>query len=157
RRSLGHFAAMAQLMAIGSIVISALGQSMSSRLARYYARRKRRAYVRLLCRLAGAACLVGVGGVLVALLGGRSGLTWLYRAEYGEYADVFTWLMIGAGVSYVAGALGHGMTAARFFAAQVPLFVTTTAATALACVWLIPGGGLWGGALAVLVGMMVQL
>jgi O-antigen/teichoic acid export membrane protein len=148
---------MAQLMAVGSMLVSALGQSMSSRLARYYARRKRSAFLHLILRLGGAAVLVGGGGVLVAVLGGRSLLTWLYRPEYGEYADVFAWLMVGGGVSHVAGALGHGMTATRYFAAQVPLFVITTLATALACTWLVPEKGLMGGALAVLFGMIVQL
>jgi O-antigen/teichoic acid export membrane protein len=157
RRNLGLFAAMAQLMAVGSMLMSALGQSMSSRLARYYARHKRSAFVHLFLRLAGVAVLVGGAGVLVAVLGGRSLLTWLYRPEYGHHADVFTWLMVGGGVSCVAGALGHGMTAARYFAAQVPLFAMTTLVTALACTWLVPEKGLLGGALAVLCGMIVQL
>lgn len=156
-RGLGLFAAMAQLMAVGSMLVSALGQSMSSRLARYYARRKRSAFVRLLLRLAGVAVLVGGAGVLVAVLGGRSLLTLVYRPEYGQHADVFTWLMVAAGISFVAGALGHGMTAARYFAAQVPLFALTTLVTALACAWLVPEKGLLGGALAVLCGMIVQL
>ena len=37
--------------------------------------------------------------------------------------------MAAGGVAYVASALGYGLTAARYFSVQVPLFVTVVGAT----------------------------
>jgi O-antigen/teichoic acid export membrane protein len=84
-------------------------------------------------------------------------LALLYRAEYAEYADVFVWLMVASGVFYVASFLGYGMTAARYFKAQAPLFFAITVATVAACAVLVPGYGLIGAAFASLISMLAQL
>ena len=156
-RELGIFAAVAYLMVAGDTVVSALGQSASPRLARYHAEGDRRALCRLLLQLAGLGAGIGAVGLLVALAAARQILTILYKAEYADHSDFLAWLMLAAMVSYIASFLGYGMTAARYFRSQMPLFGFCGAVSALACSGLVPRFGLIGAAWANLVGLMVQL
>jgi len=100
--------------------------------------------------------LLGMAGICLAISCGYSILQLLYRSDYAKYASVFTWLMTAAAVAYASSMLGYGMMAARAFRAQVPLFLTAILITALACSTLIPSSGLMGGALALLIGAVVQ-
>jgi len=60
-------------------------------------------------------------------------------------------------VSYVASFLGYGMTAARYFRVQLPLFTLVTGVLTAACAVLIPSGGLLGAAQAMGIAAVVQL
>jgi O-antigen/teichoic acid export membrane protein len=154
---LGYYAAMAYLMVVGNMVVSALGQSATPRLAQYYAAANGHAFRKLLFRLAGLGAALGVAGMVVVALWGRPILTLLYRPDYAAYADVLVWLMAAAGIGYVASFLGYGMSAARHFRIQAPLFAAVTVAVGLACLWLVPKNGLLGAAQATLVGSLVNL
>ncbi len=155
-RELGIFAALAYLIVAGGIVVSALGESASPRLAKYYATGNRSAFQSLLLKLVGIAALLGGVGVSVALVAGRQILTLLYRPEYAEQTGLFVWLMVAAGINYIASFLGYGMTAARYFRAQMPLFFLVTSTSALVCFWLVPSKGLQGAVIALIVAALVQ-
>jgi len=154
---LGIFAALAYLVFAGNTIISAVGQSVVPRLAKYYAVDDIIQYKRLLSRIMGIGLLLGGIGVLMALIAGRQLLTLLYRPEYADHVTAFVWLMVMAGVSYLASFLGYGMTAARYFKVQLPIFVIVTASTFGASMWLIPHFALTGAALSLTVGSLVQL
>ncbi len=154
---LGVFAALAYVLVAGNTVVSALGQSISPRLADHYADGDRPGYVRMLLIAAGVGALLGAGGILVAFIAGPEILTILYSAEYARDAEIFLLLMVAGAVSYVASFMGYGMTAARYFKIQAPLFALACAAVALASWWLVPEGGLRGAAAAVIIGSFVQL
>jgi len=156
-RELGIFAALAYLMVAGNTVVGALGQSASPRLARYCAEGNAWAFRRLLVKLVGLGAGLGTVGLLLALVAGRFILALLYKPEYAEHAGLFAWLMTVAAVSYVASLLGYGMTAARYFRPQLPLFGLSGAACALGCLWLVPRFGLMGAAWAGLASLIVQL
>lgn len=154
-RTLGIFAAIAYLQVAGITVVGALGQSASPRLAKYYAAGDGLSFRRLLLKLAGIGALLGGAAILVALVAGQELLTLLYGPEYAQ-RDLFVWLMVAAGIAYVASFLGYGMTAARYFQIQLPLFALVTGITALACLWLIPANGLHGAAMALVISSAVQ-
>jgi O-antigen/teichoic acid export membrane protein len=156
-RELGIFAAMSYLMVVGQMVTSALAESASPRLAKYYAAGNSTAFGTLLLKLVGVGLMLGAGGVFVAVVAGREILTLLYKPEYAERADLFAWLMVAAGMGYVSSFLGYGMTAARYFRVQMPLFVLVTGSCAIACFWLIPTQGVRGAAIALIVGAIVQV
>ena len=156
-RELGVFAAIAYLMVAGSMVVSALGESASPRLAKYYEAGNNAAFRTLLLKMVGISVLLGGAGVLVAAVGGRQLLTLIYRPEYAEHADLFVWLMVVAGIGYVSSFLGCGMTAARYFGVQMPLFALVTTITAIAGLWLIPSQGLQGAAIALLIAAIVRV
>ncbi|MEG4027860.1 MULTISPECIES: oligosaccharide flippase family protein [unclassified Microcoleus] len=155
-RELGIFAAMSYLMVVGQMVVSALAESASPRLAKYYAAGNSNAFRTLLLKLVGVGLMLGAGGVFVAVVAGKPILTLLYKPEYADRADLFLWLMLAAGIWYVSAFLGYGMTAARYFRVQMPLFVLVTGSSAIACLWLIPIMGLQGAALALIVTAIVQ-
>lgn len=155
-RQLGIFAAMSYLMVVGQIVVSALAESASPRLAKYYAAGNSTGFRTLLFKLVGVGAALGGAGVLVAVVAGREILTLLYRPEYGQQADLFVWLMVAAGMGYMSSFLGYGMTAARYFRVQMPLFALVTGSSAISCLWLIPSMGVRGAAIALIVGAVVQ-
>lgn len=154
---LGIFAALAYLVIAGNTLVSAMGQSVVPRLAKYYAAHDISQYKRLLVRMLCIGLILGTGGVIVALLAGRPILSVVYRAEYAAHNLVFVWLMVAAGVSYIASLLGYGMTAARYFRVQLPLFIAVTATTYVASFLLIRRFDLTGAAFALAAGSLVQL
>jgi O-antigen/teichoic acid export membrane protein len=153
--ALGYFAAMAYAFVAGNTVMSAMGQSAMPRLARNFDS-NRPAFARLLKNMLLLGAAVGVLGIGVALLFGPTFLRLVYRPDYAQYSIVFSWLMAAAAVAYVGSMLGYGMTAARMFRPQVPLFLAATASTVLGCWLLIPRLGLAGSAYAVLIGALVS-
>jgi O-antigen/teichoic acid export membrane protein len=156
-RSLGVFAAVAYVMVAGAAVVNALGQSASPRLAQHYARGNAREFWRLLLRMIAIAAGAGAAGVLVAIIFGREILSTLFRPEYAAAAKVFVWMATAASISYIASFFGYGLTAARRFNVQAPLFVAVALATAGAAIALVPRHGLAGAAWSVLFGALVQL
>jgi O-antigen/teichoic acid export membrane protein len=157
-RELGFFAAMAYLMLPGNMVlVAALGQAATPRLAKYFAAGETRAFLMLLLRMAG---LVAVGGglaVLVILLAGKMILTLLYTVEYTQHLDVLFWVTIEAALGFVCSVLAYAMTAARQFRAQVPLSGITVVLSIIACALLISRYGLPGAAFAMVLATTFQL
>jgi len=93
----------------------------------------------------------------VVVLWGRPLLTLLYRPDYAQHANVFVWVMVAAAISYMASMLGYGMTAARIFRAQVPIFAVSALGITLTCLLLIKPYGLIAGAYALAVGAGVAV
>jgi O-antigen/teichoic acid export membrane protein len=156
-RGLGVFAAMAAFLMAGSTVVSALGQSATPRLARYFSQRDTVQFRRLTLRLIALALALGVVGVAGAAVAGSFVLRVFYSAEYGAYGRVLTELMGAAALVYVAAALGFVITSARSFRAQMPVLALVVATSAVAGWLLVPVMGLSGAALAVAAGASVQI
>ena len=154
---LGIFNAIAYIMMAGNIVVNALGDAASPRLAKYYDAGQRSAYGFLLLRLVGIGTVIGALMLTVAVVGGGSLLSLIYSPAYAQRKSLFIWLMAGSGIQYVASFLGYGMTAARYFRIQVPLLLTSMTGLALTCVWLIPTQGLIGAAIALMVAAVINL
>ena len=87
--ALGIFAAMAYFIVAGNRFVSALGQSASPRLAKFYAMGNRIAFRKLMTKLIGIGALLGGVGVLIVLMEGKEILALLYSPEYAEQMDVF--------------------------------------------------------------------
>lgn len=154
---LGIFAAMAYIVVAGTTVVDALGQAVSPRLARHYAAGEIGAFRALAAKVLGISALLGVAGVLLALVAGRPVLSLLYRPEYAAHLDLFVWIVAAAGLGYLAAVLGYAMTAARQFAIQVPVYLVSAVVVALGCALLVPGHGLLGAAWATCALFAVQL
>lgn len=155
-RELGIFAALAYLMVAGNMVILALGESASPRLAKYYVEGNSIAFRELLLKLVGMAAVFGVVTILAAQIAGREILTLLYQPEYAEHKDLFVLLMVSGAIGYVSSFLGYGMTAARYLRVQMPLFILVATTSAVACLWLLPTQGLIGAAIALIIAAIVQ-
>lgn len=157
KKELGVFAALAYLIVAGNMVVSALGSAARPRLAKYYAGGNVSAYQKLLFQLVAIACLLGLSGILVAWVAGGQILTIVYQPEYAKYTELLIWLMVTAGIGYVSSFLGEGMTAARYFRTQIPLFIVVTSTSAIASCWFIPRNGLKGAAIALMIAEIVRI
>jgi O-antigen/teichoic acid export membrane protein len=156
-RGLGIFAAISYLATAGTAITAALGQSASPRLAKQYAAGERHQFLMLLLKLTLIGLLLGCAGVIAALAAGKPILTLLYQPEYAAQNAVFVWIMVGAGVSYIASFGGYGLTSARFFKIQPIIFAVCTLSVGLLCALLIPLYGLLGAAWAILITTIIQL
>jgi len=156
-RELGIFAAIAYLMVAGGMVVNALGQSASPRLAKHYAAAEAKPFRHLLGKLIAISALLGLAGVAIVAVAGETILTMIYKPEYAQHLDVFLLLMVATGLGFSASFLGYAMTAARYFRVQAPLFAMVTAVSILTCLWLVPLYGLSGAAVALVIAAAVQL
>jgi O-antigen/teichoic acid export membrane protein len=157
QRTLGLFSAVASLTAAANLLINALGQAASPRLAKLYSTGNTREFEGLTFRLIGAGVLFGVLGAAGAALVGPQVLTVLFRPEYAAHADVLITLSVVAAATYIASLLGYAVTACRCFQEQVPLQIAGVAVAALACALLVPAHGLQGAALACAAAPIVQI
>jgi O-antigen/teichoic acid export membrane protein len=154
---LGIFSAIAYATGCVTIIGDSLGISAVPRLSRLYAGGRRAEYRALLFRMLALACAIG----LAALAAARGAGAWLlgifYNAEYAAHAHLFTLLMVAAAIHFAASMLTSGITSARRFRIQVPLYLMVAAATALGCARWVPTMGLAGAALGVICGAIVRL
>ena len=154
---LGIFAALAYIIVAGNMVIAATGQASLPRLAKYYAAGEKKQYIKLLMQLVGIGAIIATAGSVGALVLGKPVLTILYNREYASYTTLFSLLMFAGGLNYIATFMGHGMTAARYFRAQLPLFIIVTAVTGCAAWNFIPKFGLHGAAFSIAAGAIIQI
>jgi O-antigen/teichoic acid export membrane protein len=148
---LGIFSALAYLIVAGNIVVGALSNSASPRLAQYYVAGDRIAFQTLLLKLTGLGALLGGTAIVVALVAGKQLLTILYQPEYAQHTGLLVQLMIAAAISYTFYFLADAMIASRYFRIQVPMYVLVNVISAIACFWLIPLFGLQGAAIALII------
>lgn len=147
-RELGVFSAIANLMLVGTTLMTALGQTTTPRLARAYLDRDRRELWRLARILLGVATILGTGGVAVAVIAGQPILGLLYTADYASHADVLVVVMIAAFATNVASVFGVMVTAAGEYQRQIALQLINLV-VALAVGWqLVPAYGALGAAWA---------
>jgi O-antigen/teichoic acid export membrane protein len=156
-RALGIFAAMTSLTMIDAQVVNALGQSASPKLSQYYAAGNGAAFRSLSVKLICMALLIGAIMMALALLVGGPVLSILYGPEYSAHIQAFLWIMAASWATDVAQILGYSMTAARYFKAQMPVFLLQGATAVISCVVLVPNYHLVGAAIAMLCAMTVQL
>ena len=150
--ALGIFIAMAYMQVAGTTVVRALGQSVCSRLATYYADFNIPAYRNIMLKLLGAGVLLSVVGVLIAWGAGPQLLSVIYKPEYAAYSHTFVLLMVGSAGLYLAMFLGYGLTAARQLNVQTTLMLVASIITTAMCAVLVPHGGINGAAMALIIG-----
>jgi O-antigen/teichoic acid export membrane protein len=156
-RELGIFSALGYILMAGAMIVGALGQSATPRLALYASQGKTREFRGLSHRLLLIGMALGICGVLAALAFGRQIVTLIYGREYAQNGHLFLWLMVAAAAGYMASFGGYSLTAARHFQVQMPLFGFITALTLVLCYAMVKAGGAVGAAKALAVVGFVQL
>jgi O-antigen/teichoic acid export membrane protein len=147
-RELGVFSAIANLMLIGTTLMTALGQAATPRFARAYLDRDRGELWRLARILLGVALVLGGGAVAVAACVGRPILGLLYTADYAGHADVLIVIMLAGLATNVASVFGVIVTATGEYRRQIALQLINVTVV-LAFAWeLVPDYGALGGAWA---------
>lgn len=155
-RELGIFSALGYILLAGGLIVNALGQSATPRLALYSSQGKSREFWSLANRLILVGISLGISGVLAALVVGRQLVTILYGREYAQNTGLFLWLMIAAAFSYTSSFAGYSLTAARHFRVQMPFFSFITILTFAACFAMVRAEGATGAAKALAAVGLVQ-
>jgi len=156
-RQLGIFSAMAYATVSLTLVGDSLANSAIPRLSRLFAAGQFAEYRALIWRLLGVGVAIGFFALGLSRALGASLLRVLYNAEYAAHAGVFTLLMAAAAIHFVASMLTAGITSARRFYIQVPLYLLVAASTAWGCARWVSSLGLAGAALGVICGALVRL
>jgi O-antigen/teichoic acid export membrane protein len=150
RAEVGYFAAMSSLLAVGYMLMMALGQSAMPRLAKYYVE-NRQGYKLLLTKLTTVALVIGVTGVVVSILFGKQILTLMFTLEYAKHHGVFIQIMIAGSILLLFSCMSAGLTAARKFAVQLPIYAVTALVCMISAFLLIPTYGISGAAWSLLI------
>jgi O-antigen/teichoic acid export membrane protein len=153
---LGIFASLAYTLAAIYLVVNALGESATARLARMFASGDTLGFRRVIGKLVWVGVAILVVGTLLSAFVGRPLLTLLYRPEYADSVSVFVVMIMGGGVTAIGYFLGYGINATRRFRLQVPVIAISTLTTAALSVVLAPRLGLMGAALALLSAAVVH-
>lgn len=154
--ALGIFSSIAYLIVTGNMVVNALGQSALPRLTQHYTRGERQRFVVLLLKLLGIGVILACGGILLSVLIGPTLLNWLYGPEYAAENRILVWLSFSAIFTFMASFLGYGITAGRYFTAQLGTMSVVLVATILFSLLIVPRYGLMGAAVVVILASIVR-
>jgi len=153
----GIYAALAYIIVAVNLIVNALGQAATTRLALMFCRGRFREFRTLVCRLGlFGALLVGIG-VPLSLIFGRPVLTLLYRHEYGSYAGLLAFMVAVAGVNAIGFFATCGLNAARVFTLQVPIVGMSAACAIFGCYFLVPKYGLIGATSALAIATLANV
>lgn len=154
---LGIFSAMAYAMVALTGAAEALAQSATPKLANYLANGQHLRFRSLLLKLLLFVIVLGAAAIVGAVLFGRTLLAILYMPRYAMYSDVFVWLSVGAAFTGIANILSSGVTAARHFGIQVPMFAAVALTSTVGCYFLVPSAGMRGAAMAAAAGSLLHV
>ncbi len=154
--SLGIYGAIAYLQQAGNVVINAAGQAALPRMAFLFEHRKLKDFLTIQCRLLVLAAGIGLAGLCLAAMLGRTLLTLLYQAAYASHVNVLCWQMLSSGMAYVASLAVVGLTSMRVLAAQLPLFIAVSTVSCGLSLVLIPKLGLVGAPISTLCAMTLE-
>jgi O-antigen/teichoic acid export membrane protein len=155
--ALGLFSGVASLTTAANLLVNALGQAATPRLAKLHLAGDRAGFGRVSAQIAGVGLVLGLCTVAGSIIAGHWILGLLFGPEYAAQSAILLALSAAAGVGFVASLLGYAITAGRRFNQQMPIQVASIAGSSLACVVLIPRCGLLGAAIAIGLGFAVQI
>jgi O-antigen/teichoic acid export membrane protein len=115
------FGAVVYFRSIGAQVINPMGAVIAPRLANYFSEGKYGDFMNLLKRTTFSAFLLGIGGILVALLFGKWILPLLYTAEYAAYTDLLVLVMVYCLATYMYVFIGTALTCLRVHWIKMPI------------------------------------
>jgi len=150
RENVGYFVAMSSLLVAGTMIIAALTQAASPRLAKYYAENIK-AYKVLLLKLTIVGIGLGFTGIITSVFFGRQILTLLFTPEYAKHNNVFVLLVVAGLLLMLFSFMTVGLTAARKFSVQVPLYAICAIVCCVSSLFFIPKWGMTGAAASLIV------
>jgi O-antigen/teichoic acid export membrane protein len=153
---LGIFAAMAYIQVAGTTIVRALTYSSAPRLAKAYANPGHEGFLPLLAKITSVGLLIGLIGLIISAIFGEELLMILYTPQYSEWAHVFTWLMAGSMMHYIAMFLSSGIVVTRYLRSSMALELIVLLTIVAGCFCLIPSHGIMGAAWAVGLGTSVH-
>ena len=155
RESVGYFTAISSLLAVGSMIIVALGQTVNPRLARYYFEDQNKFWA-LLFKFFSFNFIIGLCLIMTALLFGGPILDFLFTPDYAKHKNVFVYIAIAGCILFVFHSVNSALSATRQFFIQVPIYTIAMLSCIIFSLVLIPRydmvGAAWSLALCYAVG-----
>jgi O-antigen/teichoic acid export membrane protein len=155
--AVGYFSALFYIVTAGNLVISAIGQTISPRLAVYFSQQEYSRFTRLVTTFVFLGGIYGFVGTILAIFIGKFILGFVYTQDYIAYHQVFVLLMISGMVMYASSFLGYSLTAMRKFKIQPYLALSWVISALILSYLLIPKFGLTGAAYVAILTSAIQL
>lgn len=146
--ALGLYAAVASLQAAGTLLVNAMGQTSSPRLARYYFLRDHRSFRLLFLRFLAVALLPGLVLIGVALVAGDAVPRIMFGPAFAHQGIVFLWLSLSMALWLMTSVFGYTATAMRRIRFQPYALALVAGTTCVMCAFTVPKYGILGGAIA---------
>ncbi len=153
---LGVFAAMMSIIGMGRIVVNALGQAATPRMARHLASGERQKFYSTFRALMLVGGVLSLAAPIGAYVIGEEVIVMIYGPAYGGTRSILTWCMFAGAISYLASLVGYAITAARVFVAQLHLLIAVCVVGVVSSWFLVPMAGLTGAAWSFAAAMAVQ-
>lgn len=154
---LGIFASISYLMVAGNMVVTALGQSATPRLAKLYSQNEIKGFVTLLGKLVIIGFVIFLVGYIVTVVAGEWILIMFFSSDFAGYSYILKLSMISAGIGFISSFIGFGTTAIKSFKIQFPIFLFIVLITTVSSYLLIPSMGLEGASFALIISALVNL
>ncbi len=145
----GYFGAISSLLVLGTMITTALGQTVSPRLSRYYVENII-AYKLLVYKMAGIALCLGLLAVAASTFLGRWILTVMFTSEYAQYNHIFVGLTVAGAILFLYTFMNDSLTATRTFTVQLPICAAAAGVCGLGSLVLIPRVGMMGAVYALI-------
>jgi O-antigen/teichoic acid export membrane protein len=155
--AVGYFSALFYIVTAGNLVINAVGQTISPRLANYFSQEAYAQFSMLLIKFVSFGFMYGLFGVLLTVVIGKPVLGIIYTQDYVQYHQLFVLLMIAGTLMYAGSFLGFALTAMRKFSIQPILSSIWVMATLILSIQIIPSYGLTGAAVVAIITTAIQL
>jgi O-antigen/teichoic acid export membrane protein len=152
---LGIFSAISYLTVIGGRFIVTLSQSLSPRLAIYYANNNHAQFISLLKKQCFIVLAIGLSGILLAFFFGRPFLNLLYGQVYAGYTNLFFWVMVYAAIEYLSSLLRNVLIIARLTRTEMIYRLLSLVGLVIMCIMLIPRLALLGAVYAQLISTLI--
>jgi len=150
KEEVGYFAAISSLLVILTMMVSALGQSVSPRLAKYYSEENIPAFKRLLGQVLTFGVFIGAAGILASFLFGKIILSLMFTPAYAEFNNIFIRLTVAAAILVLFTFMNLGLQATRNFKITMLIYAIAAGTGIFCSMVLIPSYGMVGGVWAML-------
>ncbi|WP_145301949.1 lipopolysaccharide biosynthesis protein [Crateriforma conspicua] len=154
--ALGVFGSISQVIAIGSMVITALGTVFMPRLSKAHQKGDVKQFVYLTFWSIAVAIAIGTTAVCVSSLIGERLLRLLYTPEYSQYQSVLVICMLAATGSFAGCICGMIIASARRFSLVLVASLSQCSMALIAALLFIPRFGLHGAAYSLVVSNIIM-
>jgi O-antigen/teichoic acid export membrane protein len=154
--AVGYFSAIFYIVTAGNLVVNAVGQTISPRLAHFYSNEEYSKFTKLLIKFILLGFSYGILGIILTLIMGKQVLGIVYTKDFVHYHDLFVLLMISGMFMYAGSFLGFALTAMRKFSIQPFLSIIWVISTIILSMIMIPSQGLMGAAYVTIITTAIQ-
>lgn len=152
----GVYSTLAYCLVFGNFVNSAIGQSFTPRMSRFYAESMKSKFLNLSKKF--IFINLGLGFLLYwgAVIGGKLFLRIMFSEEISQYYDLFSLIMLSGIFLYTASALGYTLTSMRIFKIQPFINGTVFIVNSISCYFLINRYGIYGVVYSSIIAFSIQ-